>query len=532
MITELFAPLTRRLARTRPSPEALEREPRTAERTGAQSGRSDVVGQMVSGGATQMPSASVRTYKAMRRNPTIALARLIVTAPIKSVAWSVESDDGADERHAWVEDTLLPILPLLVQDACRALDFGAQHWELVWAMRDGRWLIEKAKALEVELTEVLVDQATGAYAGLAQGKVEIRPPVSLSFVNDADPGDYLGQSRHEAARPTWARWNTLQTRLDTYAVTAAAAVPIVEYPVGQGYDASGASQDNYDLAVSVLAELGRAKGVAMPNTLAPYAEDLMRSGMDPSKLRAWHIDFLASGGNGGDQLTGIGRYYESLMMRAWLVPERAGIEGQHGTKAEAATHTEVVADGADLFLTDLARVLNWYVVDPLLALNWGAAARGSVRLAPAAVNDAVKLMLQTIVEKVLTNPVSLDLFADVIDWDQALDRTGVPRTGDFEPDAAAQAAAKAQAGPGGAVLEDLPGGGGGGALPANIDVEAGERLNGAQIQAAKDVIADVISGQMPPAVAIDLLVSVGLSLERAKAMVSQAAAFKPSPAAG
>lgn len=55
----------------------------------------------------------------------------------------------------------------------------------------------------------------------------------------------------------------------------------------------------------------------------------------------------------------------------------------------------------------------------------------------------------------------------------------------------------------------------------------GEKLNGAQITAAKEVIADVISGQLPPSVAIELLISVGVDRPRAESMVNAAVAFKP-----
>jgi len=457
MIPEMFAPMTRLFARARPTPEQLLRQPGGQdERTGAQAAKQGIAGVDM-GGLDLDLDDRITIYKRMRRNPTIALARLIVTAPIRSVEWSVDGED--DERREWVEEVISPMLPGLVADATRALDFGAQHWEVVWELAENRWRPRKAKALEVSKTDVRVDKSTGAYAGLKQDDIEIAPPAALTFTNDPDPGDFYGASRSENVRATWERWEKLQGRLDVYAINAAAAIPIVEYPVGKGRDQDGTQQDNYDLAVSVLQLLGTAKGVCMPNSLAPYAEDLLRQGMDPSKLRAWHLDFLKAGDSGGSQLIAIARHWESLMMRGWLVPERAGLEGEHGTKAEAETHTEPVADGADLFLADLARHLNWYVIDPALALNWGLDARGSVELRPGPVNDQVREMLQGIVEKVLTNPVSLDLFADTIDWQASVDRVGVPRREDMNDDLTAargrQASARARAGPGGQAIEDI-----------------------------------------------------------------------------
>jgi hypothetical protein len=54
-------------------------------------------------------------------------------------------------------------------------------------------------------------------------------------------------------------------------------------------------------------------------------------------------------------------------------------------------------------------------------------------------------------------------------------------------------------------------------------------LNGAQVQAAKDIIIDVVNDVMPPGTAVRMLVSMfNLSVDDAKAMVDEAAAFTPA----
>lgn len=63
---------------------------------------------------------------------------------------------------------------------------------------------------------------------------------------------------------------------------------------------------------------------------------------------------------------------------------------------------------------------------------------------------------------------------------------------------------------------------------ANADKDKG--LNGAQIIAAKDIIADVISGSIPPSVAEQLLVAVGIEPAVAAEMVAEAQAFDPATA--
>ncbi|MGB0889439.1 MAG: hypothetical protein ACPGWS_04060, partial [Solirubrobacterales bacterium] len=55
-------------------------------------------------------------------------------------------------------------------------------------------------------------------------------------------------------------------------------------------------------------------------------------------------------------------------------------------------------------------------------------------------------------------------------------------------------------------------------------------LNGAQVQAAADLIDRVINRQMPPGTAVRMLVAMfNLAPEEAQAMVDEAAAFTPPP---
>ena len=59
------------------------------------------------------------------------------------------------------------------------------------------------------------------------------------------------------------------------------------------------------------------------------------------------------------------------------------------------------------------------------------------------------------------------------------------------------------------------------------NVVEGEKLNGAQITAAKDIISDLVAGVIPDLVALELLIAVGISEDKARRMVEAALAFKP-----
>ena len=46
----------------------------------------------------------------------------------------------------------------------------------------------------------------------------------------------------------------------------------------------------------------------------------MRSGVDPTKLKAWNIGFLESKDQHGDEFKTLMTYCDQLMMRGWRVP--------------------------------------------------------------------------------------------------------------------------------------------------------------------------------------------------------------------
>jgi hypothetical protein len=67
--------------------------------------------------------------------------------------------------------------------------------------------------------------------------------------------------------------------------------------------------------------------------------------------------------------------------------------------------------------------------------------------------------------------------------------------------------------------------------PGNLAVAADAGLNGAQIQAALSVIEQIVSGLMPAAAGIELLISLGLDAATVAKMMSAIKTFKPKQTA-
>lgn len=385
------------------------------------------IASMLPGYASTAPGTYL-TYRQMRGNPTIAIARAAATAPIRAAEISVEGPDATDEQVEFIESVIMPLWPRFVRDAMFALDYGWQPFERVYGSEDGYIVLKKLKPLAVDLSIVRVDEATGAFAGVDNGNAKLDASKAFAWTYDQEYDGYYGRSRHENIRDVWWAWIELLRKEGQYVSKIAGVLPVITYPDGVGRDKNGRQVSNEDLATQVLSNLGRGSGVAMPNRLAEWAGDLMRGGVDVTQLAAWQIKFLESQGQHGSDMVGQMQHKEALMLRGWLVPERSVIEGRFGTKAEASEHTAMSVSIAQHDLFDLLRCVNEYIVDPLLALNFGPQARGTVSVTASPLIDDKALLARRVVEAVLTNPANLDMIATVVDLDTMIEQQGIPTT--------------------------------------------------------------------------------------------------------
>lgn len=370
-----------------------------------------------------------QVYRAMRGNPTIALARMAATAPVRAAGWAVEGKEGVSEEWiAFIEDDIASRWAVLVKDMLYALDYGFAAFEKVWVARpDGKWGYAKIKPLMPELTEILVDKDTGAFLGLKQDNITLPENKSFLFTNDLEAGELHGRARHENCRVVWSQWKDILTKTSQYVNKSSGVIPMIEYPEGQSKDATGQQVDNFQHAKRMLAELGRGHGVYMPNTLAQFAEDLVRQGVDIAQLKAWHISFLEAKSAHGAEFVEMMRHLESLMMRGWLVPERTATEGSHGTLAEATAHAGLALVVSNLLLQDIARYINWYLIDPLLAVNFGEDTRGDVFVTTEQLGSDERVWFRDLIKAVMTNPMNIGLLQSMVDLDVLLDVAGLPK---------------------------------------------------------------------------------------------------------
>ncbi len=91
--------------------------------------------------APRMPAA-YETYRRMRRDPTIALARALAVAPVVAGKWSVQADaDVPQEVRGWIDKQFLSVREPLLETILKHgyVNFGHQGFELIWGLdADGR----------------------------------------------------------------------------------------------------------------------------------------------------------------------------------------------------------------------------------------------------------------------------------------------------------------------------------------------------------------------------------------------------------
>ena len=531
-----------------------------SERTGAQlPGGVAVLFSQDPGGFGRPSAGSIQLYRKIKGHPTVAMARVAATAPVKltPISFEKKDEDVPDEWIDFIRDQISPLWPMLRNESIRAIDYGAQSFEKVFSVvtTEGspKIGVRKFKPLLPELTEVRTIRETGAFAGLKQAKVELEATNSFHFSNDQEGGNFYGRSRYENVRVTWHRWEKTAERMGRYGEKVAGVIPLVMYPEGESPGEGGKVENNFDLAMKLLDQLGRdMKGIAFPNVFSKHAEDMIRAGVDPTSIRPWLIQFVETKGNHGKDFVDQLQYWDKLLIRGMLVPERAISEGQHGTKAEAGAHIDIAVSVAEDVAHDIVRCLNWYAIDQLLVLNFGEAARGAVFAVAGELSDTDKAFVRELIGKVLTSPNGIQLFFDVLDANALLERADLPRNPDFddeiiigggEEDEGDEGKPKTGEGEDDEPVVDpapvapAPPQGDTGAGAANV-VE-GVKLNGGQVAQAQNIVADLIADKIPEEVAIELIVSLGIPLATAKRMIEAAkrhkekvAKNKPTPPSG
>ena len=382
--------------------------------------------QVVVSQATSFPALppTYATYRQMAKHPTIAVGRALASVPILAAEWSVEADDDVPEEWiTLIQDQLINKRYQFLEHAVYGrIDYGFAPFEKVWGINDTQIVFEKIKPLIQEQTELLTLETTGELVGLKQSGMtgdvvlDVDDTMVLSF--NVHGTNWYGEALLENCRESWNNWMEANEGAKRYDSKVAGGHIIVKFPQGSStYD--GTEQDNQDIATSILNALQSAGSVCIPTS----KQD---NGLGETEDQ-WDIVFDDSGAGMQPQFRDRLEYFDKLMARGMLLPERSLQEGTHGTLAEAESHGELALVIGELASTNIIRGVNEQAVDPLLRLNFGPEAVGKVRIVAAPLDTKQRDFLAGLYTSFLANPMGFMEESAQIDTDTLKDILGVPK---------------------------------------------------------------------------------------------------------
>jgi hypothetical protein len=280
-------------------------------------------------GKLSPPSRPIPEQKmlAMRKHPTLALARRLARAGIVASTWSVEATDEAPpEAKDFIDQQLQPWRTTVLRSATMAMiDYGWSPFEIVYDVtREGFIGVKRVKPLLQSLTTILVIPETGEFIGLEQTgdtsmPIKLGRLESLLVSFEVEGTNWYGRPRIEDSELSYDR-------------KMAGVHWVIHYPPGSS-NYGGVEKDNYEVAEDILRRLESSGAIIVPSTIANFVDSVTKD----SPL-AWKIELLSVGLSPQYSFTDRLKYLDALMVRGLGMPERAILEGQFGTKAEATAH--------------------------------------------------------------------------------------------------------------------------------------------------------------------------------------------------
>jgi hypothetical protein len=370
--------------------------------------------------------ATYAAYRELRKDPTIALARAISVAPVICAEWSVRSKPGTSKE--WEDKIANEYLPLRQEFVERSMlgkiDYGYAGFEQIFRYDEERQEIclDRLKNLLVDITQILI-APTGAFWGFAQPYVVLSVQNSLLIHFDVEGSQWYGMPQMEYPRHAVEEWFNANLAARYYDKKVSGGSIEVQHPIGTGIDDNGNIVDYQGQAILVGRQIEAGGVYTLPNV----------SGLTDDRGQAipgFQVNFKAPPGGSQIDFTPRLEYLDKCKIRAMLFPERALIEGSHGTLAEAEAHGDLALMVQDYRHRHITALLNRNSVDVVLTTNYGPKAKGAVWLEPSPIVDQNKGFLREVYKALLANPQAvLEMFPEV-DHKSLAEQLGVPGEND------------------------------------------------------------------------------------------------------
>jgi hypothetical protein len=400
-----------------------------------------IAGIGVPGAGIYPHPATYETYRLMLSHPTIALSWLVTIAPAITTRWSFETNQEIappDDAIECVKNAVDRIKHDLAKNLIRAVVYGFQAGELIWGKdAKGRTTPTRVKWLLPDFTTFDVD-AKGELSALVNGNVRLAKGEFVLWSHDREGSNYFGRSRLENARRSWSNYLAAEDRLAMLETKTSGIIPKVGYPPdGRLPDGKmpDIEQSNYAKAIRVAQGMAAGKPVvyqnlggmqvSTPEQLAALADKSM-----------WSAETIDMGNTGPAQSALIERLrmLDANLCRAMLKPERSVIEAsQSGSRADSESHGDINDFDTDQLNSEIASVVNEFIVDEILEQNYGPQFRGGVRVQPKEIVDEQRIVDKSLLQAILSGKSTMAEVFRRIDMDAFCERNGITIKADAEP---------------------------------------------------------------------------------------------------
>lgn len=418
-------------------PIQLESKSKTTERTSAQI----YTGLFHDSRITQqLYPLSYRKIRELREDPTCVLAKWAVLAPMIHTPWVYASSGthglvASKEMIRCVEDCMTPLRDWFLQQAVfSTLDYGWAPFETIYQPKNGRVEIENFKQLLVDYTQILVYLDNGQFAGFINEpwqpgySVIIPEDYAININFQVEGTDWYGTSVFKSLQKIIDSWNAVEATATRYDKKIAGAAWVVYYPVGIT-TWRGKETPNDEIAIQILSTLEASGGVVIPDELQDWVDDAI----DREAKGKWRIELMSADSATHMSFIDRQKYLDALKMRAFGFPERAILEGKHGTKEEADVHGDVALSIVDSKHRLLCNQLNTGPVEKILTVNFGKKWGRAVCVKPAPLVDSQFATIKEFYRLLLQTPDTLLQEAQNIDTKAMRDELGVPSSGVNKP---------------------------------------------------------------------------------------------------
>ena len=374
------------------------------------------------------------SYRKMRLDPTIALARELSMAAIVGAKWSYESDDDVyDERLKFIQKQCDEWRYDYVSAAMMGdIDFGWAPFEIVYDIIENKSLqiggakigLVKVKPLLWDITKILIDEKTGAFIGFKQGEIVIPIENSLLCSFRAEGTQWYGRPLLENCRETYNQFRDANTSASRYDRKMSGSSFVIYYPYGTT-SVEGEKIDNFEIAKKLLVALENANGICIPSAVSTFV-DMMNEQNPNSMEPQWKVDTIDGGMPKQYSFTNRLEYLDKLKVRGLIFPERALTEGKFGTKADAGEHGDLATLYMDIKHYYITKQFNNGPVRWLMELNFGSETVGTIRVRNSPLVNSEKSFMQTLYQAIVSSAQGAEEFG-TIDTDAMKDELGIPK---------------------------------------------------------------------------------------------------------